>query len=643
MTLKFWRVAAIAAALAFSANANAQPTGVPMPAPIAAPQNTPYAAGTITLDIDATDVRRGIFRGHEVVPISGPGPITLLYPQWLPGNHAPRGPLNLFAGLEVRANGLLIPWRRDPVNVYAFHVDAPEGASSLDITFQFLSPTQSNQGRVVMTQTMLNLQWNAMLLYPAGHYATQIRFRPSVTLPEGWAFATALDGAETSGQTTRFAETDLETLVDSPMFAGRYSRVIQLDRSGRSRVTLNVFADRPDQLEATEEQIRPHRNLITQADRLFGSRHYDHYDLLFALGERLGGIGLEHHRSSENKVAGGYFTDWDNAVDDRDLLPHEYTHSWIGKFRRPADLWTPNYDVPMRGELLWAYEGSDQYWGTLVLTARSGLWTRQQALDWLAMTAATYQYRLGREWRSVTDTGNDPTIAARRPTPWVSYSRSEDYYSEGALIWLDADTLIRQRTGGRRSLDDFARRFYGAGRDGQWDVYTFTFDDIVANLNAVMPYDWATFLRERFEAAGTQPPLDGITRGGYRLVYTEERSAYQRAAESYGKSASFAYSIGLSFGDGNTISQVQWDSPAFNAGISVGSQIIAVNGQNYSAEAMRRAITAAKDSSDPIQLIVKNGDEYRTVDLDYHEGLRYPHLERIPGTPDRLSAIFRAR
>src|SRR5262245_12818182 len=387
MSMRFWRAAAIAAALAVTTSAAAQTVGVPMPPPIAAPQDVAYP-GVITLEIDATDVRRGIFRGRETVPVAGPGPITLLYPEWLPGNHGPRGPLNLFAGLEVRANGERIPWRRDPVNVYAFHVDAPAGASALELTFQLLSPTQSSQGRVVMTPQMLNLQWNAMLLYPAGHYATQIRFRPTVTLPEGWTSATALDGAETQGRTTRFAETDLETLVDSPMFAGRYGRVIELDQSGRSRVSLNIFAERPDQLEATEAQIRPHRNLVTQADRLFGSRHYDHYDLLFALGDRLGGIGLEHHRSSENKESGGYFTEWDDAASDRNLLPHEYTHSWIGKFRRPADLWTPNYDVPMRDELLWGYEGADQYWGT-VLTARSGLWSRQEAMGSLALIAGT--------------------------------------------------------------------------------------------------------------------------------------------------------------------------------------------------------------------------------------------------------------
>lgn len=642
--MSMWRGAVSALFVMCAAGtASAQPQRAPMPPAIEAPQDTAYPGGVITLEIDATDTTRGIFRGRERIPLANDEPITLLYPQWLPGNHAPRGPINLFAGLEVRANGERIPWRRDPVNVYAFHVDPPAGARELEVTYQFLSPTQSSQGRVVMTPTMLNLQWNAVLLYPAGHYAAQIRFQPSVTLPAEWTFATALDGAQTDGQTTRFAEVDLETLVDSPMFAGRYSRVEQLDRSGRSRVTLNIFAERPDQLAATDEQIRLHRNLVVQADRLFGARHYDHYDLLFALGDRLGGIGLEHHRSSENKVSGGYFTEWDNSVDDHDLLPHEYTHSWIGKYRRPDDLYTPGYDVPMRGELLWAYEGSDQYWGQ-VLTARSGLFTRQQALDYLANLAATYQYRVGREWRSVTDTGNDPIIAARRPTPWVSYSRSEDYYSEGLLTWLDADTLIRQRTGGRRSLDDFARRFYGVpSENGSRQVNTFNFDDVVENLNAVMPYDWATFLRERFEAADTEPPLDGFERGGWRLVYTAERSAYQRSMETYSKTASFAYSIGLTFSDGNTVSTVQWDSPAFNAGITTGTQVIAVNGETYSADVMRRAITAAKDGTSPLELLLKNGDSYRTIQLEYRDGLRYPHLERIPGRADWLSRILAPR
>jgi predicted metalloprotease with PDZ domain len=637
------RGAALAAAIGLVGltGASAEPRGVPSPPEIAAPRNVAYP-GVITLEVDAADVQRGIFSARQVIPVSGPGPMVLLYPQWLPGKHAPRGQLNLFAGVEIRANGQVVPWRRDPINVYAFHIDVPAGVREIETRQQYVSPTATAQGRITMTREMLNLQWESMLLYPAGHYASQINFRPSVRLPEGWQLATALDGAETSGQTTRFGDVSLEHLVDSPIFAGRYFRRIDLDPGSRTPFHLNIVADDPRFLEATEEQIRPHRSLVQQAYRLFGGRHFDHYDFLFALSDRMGTIGIEHQRSSENGVPASYFTEWDRATAERDLLPHELTHSWIGKYRRPADLWTPNYEVPMRGTLLWAYEGADQYWGH-VLTARSGLWTRQQALDALAATAAAYQYRVGRAWRSVEDTGYDPVLSARRPAPWRSWQRNEDYYSEGLLVWLDADTLIRERTGNRRSLDDFARAFYGAN-DGQWrEPLTFTFEDVVAGLNGVTPYDWATFLRDRIERQGTQPPLDGIERGGYRLVFREERNDWQSADEGYSKSSEFMYSIGLSFGEGGNVTGVQWDGPAFNQGVTVGTQVVAVNDLSFSADALRRAITAAKDRPEPIRLLLKNGDQYRTIALDYHDGLRHPHLERIPGTPDRIGAIFAAR
>jgi predicted metalloprotease with PDZ domain len=383
--------------------------------------------------------------------------------------------------------------------------------------------------------------------------------------------------------------------------------------------------------------------LVTQATRLFGSEHYDHYEFLFALSARMGEVGIEHQRSSENGVPPDYFTNWDSASSERGLLPHEMTHSWNGKFRRPADMWTPSYDAPMRGSLLWVYEGMTQYWGSTVLTARSGLWTRQEALDYIALTAATYQYRVGREWRPVSDTTLDPVLSSRRPAPWLSWQRNEDYYSEAMLIWFDADTLIRERTGSRRSLDDFARAFFGV-RDGEWETAeTYTFEDIVAGLNNVYEYDWATFLRERIDVAPTEPPLDGIERGGYRLVFREERNEYQSDSESYNRNANFMYSIGLAFGENGNVNQVQWDGPAFNQGVTIGTQVVAVNDVAYSADVLRRAITDAKDSSEPIRLLLKNGDQYRTIELDYHEGLRYPHLERIRGTPDRIGAILSPR
>jgi predicted metalloprotease with PDZ domain len=608
--------------------------------PIAVPRDVPYA-GVIALEVDASDALRGIFRVRERVPVAGPGPMTLLYPEWLPGRHAPRGAINLLAGIEMRAGGELVAWRRDPVNVYAFHVEVPQDVDALELAFQFVSPTQTNQGRVVFTREMLNLQWEAVLLYPAGHYASRIRVEPTLKLPAEWRFAAALDGAVTTGDTTRFAATDLETLVDSPLFAGRHFRLVDLDPGAPRPVRLNLFADRPDQLAASTEQLAAHRNLVQQAYRLFGSQHFDHYDVLLALSDRMGGIGMEHHRSSENATDGSYFTDWERAAGDRDLLPHELTHSWNGKFRRPADLWTASFETPMQGTLLWVYEGLTQYYG-YVLAARSGLWSREQALEALALTAATYQARVGREWRSVEDTTNDPILSARRPAPWRSWLRNEDYYSEGLLVWLDADTLIREQSRGRRSLDDFARAFFGRD-DGSWTPVTYTFDDIVAALNEVQSYDWAAFLRARVYEAGTEPPLDGVTRGGHRLVFKEERSAFQRDSEAYNRNADFMHSLGIAFGDNGNVTQVQWDGPAFNEGITVGTQVVAVDGVTYSAEALRRSITTAKSSGAPIELLLKNGDQYRTVALEFRGGLRYPHLDREQAAADLLGAIFAPR
>jgi len=638
--MAFWRSAAFAVAVFVAFGGGAQPRGAVFPPAIGEARDVAYP-GVIELDVDASDVARGIFRVRERIPVAQAGPLTLLYPQWLPGKHAPRGAINLLSGIEIRAGGELLRWRRDPVNVYAFHVDVPAGASALDLAFQFVSPTQTNQGRVVVTREMLNLQWEVALLYPAGHYSSRIRVVPSVKLPEGFRFAVALDGAATSGDTTRFAETDLETLVDSPLFAGKHYRLIDLDRGAARPVRLNLFADRADQLAATPEQIELHRNLVQQAYRLFGSQHFDHYDFLLALTDRMGGIGLEHHRSTELGVDSIYFTDWDRATSERDLPAHEFVHSWNGKFRRPADLWTPSFDVPMRGSLLWVYEGLTQYYG-FVLAARSGLWSQEDTRAALAMTAATYQHRVGREWRSVVDTTNDPILSARRPAPWRSWLRNEDYYSEGLLVWLDADTLIRERTNGRRSLDDFARAFFGT-QDGSRAPVTYTFDDVVAALNGVLEHDWAAFFRARVYEAGTEPPLDGIARGGYRLVFKEERSEFQREAEAYQSNADFGYSLGLSFGENGNVTAVQWDGPAFNQGVTVGTQVVAVNGVSYGNESLRRAVTVAKTEAAPIELLLRNGDQYRTVTIEYRDGLRFPHLERDTAAADRLNAILTPR
>ena len=610
------------------------------PAQIAPPQDVAFP-GVIQLSIDATDLDRRIFRVRQTIPVAKAGPLTLLYPEWLPGAHSPRGPISSLAGLVIRANGQVIPWRRDPVDVFAFHLDAPAGASSLEVEFQFVSPTARDQGRIVVTPDMLNLQWNQVLLYPAGHFARRITVEPRVRLPRGWGFAAALDGAAREGDDVRFKPTDLETLIDSPMFAGRYFKQVDLDTKGRAPVRLNIVADSPELLDARPEQIAQHQALIVQADKLFGARHFDRYDFLLALSDRMGSIGLEHHRSSENGTTPRYFTEWSKGAPYRDLLPHEYAHSWNGKFRRPADLWTQNYAVPMRDSLLWVYEGQTQYWGQ-VLAARSGLWSKQQALEALAMTAALYSERAGRTWRSVEDTTNDPIMNSRRPIPWVSWQRSEDYYSEGMLAWLDADTLIRERSGGKRSLDDFARAFFGL-QDGSWTPVTYSFEDVVAALDKIEPNDWATFLRARLIDVAPKPPLGGFVRGGYRLVYTDKPTQFWIDNEARRRSADFSYSLGLTLGRDGAIEGVMWDSPAFKAGFAIGGKVLAVNGLAYDADGLKQAVTQAKTRREPIQLLVQTGDRFATTAVEYYGGLRYPRLERIDGVPDRLGAILEPR
>jgi predicted metalloprotease with PDZ domain len=610
-----------------------------MPAEIAAPKDVPYR-GTIKVAVDATDTERHIFRVRETVPVAA-GPVTLLYPRWLPGYHSPVGRIDQLAGLVIRANGARLDWTRDSVDGYAIRVNVPAGVSQLDIEFQSLTPVDRDQGRIVMTPEMLSLQWQSVALYPAGYFTRQIPVEASVRLPDGFQLATALETASAKDGVTAFKSVSFETLVDSPLIAGRYFERFDLDPGGPAPVHLNIVADRAELLEAKPEYVETHRNLVRQAYKLYGAHHYDHYDFLLSLSNQMGGIGLEHHRSSENGTVPNYFTEWDRDADTRDLLAHEYTHSWNGKFRRPADLWTANFNVPMRDSLLWVYEGQTQYWG-YVLAARSGLLSKQQALDAIAATAATYDNRRGREWRPLQDTTNDPVLANRRPLPWRSWQRSEDYYSEGELIWLDADTLIREKTQDGKSLDDFAQAFFGID-NGSYVPATYTFEDVVKILNGVMPNDWAKFLRTRLDSYGTGAPLDGLKRGGYKLVYSDVPSDFFKASETRRRTVDLTYSLGLTVGQEARLTDVMWEGPAFQAGLTVGTQIVAVDGTAYDGDRFRDIVKRSKDSAAPIEMIVKNGDRYRTVKIDYHGGLKYPHLERDESVPARLDAILAAK
>lgn len=452
------------------------------------PQDTPYP-GTIRLEVDATNLNQRIFKVRETIPAT-PGELTLLYPMWIPGGHTPRGAIDKVAGIVFTANGQRLTWKRDPLDVSAFHVTVPEGASEIVVEFDFLTPTTPGQGRVVMTPNMLNLQFISTALYPAGHYMHRIMFDTRVTYPAGWTAFTALNEEGRSGNTVNYEDVPFDILADSPVYAGRHARQIDLTPAGSQRpVRLGVVADAAKYLEAKPEQINIHRTMVEQAFKLFGAQHFDHYQFLFSLSDQMGGNGLEHQRSSENGVGTDYFTDWKEKVGFSDLLAHEFTHSWNGKYRRGADLWTPNFNVPMQDSLLWVYEGQTQYWGN-VLAARSGMRPLPASIDALALVAATYaENRPGLGWRNVQDTTNDPIIASRAPRAYRNYQMSEDYYSGGQMIWLEADALIRAGTSNKKSLDDFARAFFGVN-DGEWKVQnTYTFKDVVATLNGVYPHD----------------------------------------------------------------------------------------------------------------------------------------------------------
>ena len=600
---------------------------LPQPLPIVdavpAAKDVPFP-GTLRLHVDTADTLHGVFKVEETIPVPpdlAGKKMALLFPKWLPGKHAPRGEIEKLAGLEIRAGGQLLRWQRDPVDVYAFWVEVPAGATALDVRFQFLSATDGPQGRIVVTQDMLNLQPNSVSLYPAGWFTRQIPVSLSVTWPQGWQAASAMREASRDGSRVSYQTVDYETLVDSPFFAGRHFAKWDLGQN----VTLNVVADDARFLKANDEQIGKHKALVSQAVKLFGTRQFDHYDLLLSLTEKMGGIGLEHHRSSENGVDTGYFTDWDRGPGRRNLLPHEFTHSWNGKHRRGADLVTPDFRTPMRNSMLWVYEGQTQFWG-YVLQARSGLVKVEDTLDQLATIAATLDNRPARSWRSLDDTTNDPIITPRAPKGWLSFQRSEDYYTEGLLIWLEADAIIRRESGGARSLDDFARRFFGTG-DGDWGVKPYDFASLVAELNAVQPYDWGSHLSRRLTEKADGAPLKGLELAGWKLVYTDKPTAAFTDANR--RQVNLLFSGGLFLGTAGKVEQVLWNSAAYEAGLAVGDVLLAVNELPFSDDALRAAVTAAKGGATPIKLVVKTDDRVRTVEWAWTGGLRYPRLERI--------------
>ncbi|PWK81215.1 glycyl aminopeptidase [Fulvimonas soli] len=601
------------------------------------PADTPYP-GTLAVKLDLTDAPKRVFRVQETLPVAQPGPLTLYYPQWIPGEHSPSGPINNVAGLTITASGRQLPWRRDLRDMFAIHVDVPQGASQLELSFQFLSPGEGGSFGASPSSTpdLVDVEFNQVAFYPAGHYTRQIRIQPTVTLPAGWQFATALETASSSGATTTFKPLGFDDFVDSPLLAGAHFNRVDLAPGGRTPVHLTVVADEAGQVKLDDRQVEQHRALVAQAEKLFGTHHYAHYDFLLTLSDHTGHFGLEHHQSSDDRLPADFLTDKSSYALMASLMPHEYVHSWCGKFRRPARLWAPDFNTTEEDDLLWVYEGLTDYWSG-VLSARSGLWTPAQYRDSMAEIAASMSHRTGRAWRSLQDTADAAPLTYYGGGGWGNWRRGTDFYPEGQLLWLDVDTQIRALSGGKRSLDDFARLFFGMD-PGSHVTRTYTFDDVVAALNQVQPHDWKGFLRQRLDYTGPELPEHGIERSGWKLVYDDKPSAFAKSMESLTHGANLAYSIGLSVSAKGEIRDVQWDGPAFKAGLVPGLTIVAVNGKDYSPQALKDAVTAAKGGSAPIELLVKNIDLYSTVKVDYHGGLRYPHLARAGGK-DLFGAI----
>lgn len=611
----------------------------------AAPVVAANYQGTLSLNVDLTDLDHRVFKVRETLPVT-PGPMKLWYPQWLPGNHAPRGPIDALAGLTITGNGRRIEWSRDPLDVYGFNLVVPEGVTSLDLAFQYLTPMAREQGRIVATPEIVGLQWNAVVLYPAGRSMADTKVQASIVLPPDWDAASALEELTRSGDLVSYEPVPLETLVDSPVFAGKHFRKVELGQMTGARVRLNVVADSAAALLATTPQLTAHAKLVNEAAALFGARHFDRYDFLLSLSDQFSGIGLEHHRSSENGVSHEYFTDWDKKQIERSLLPHEFVHSWVGKFRRPAGQLVGNFNTPLQNELLWVYEGQTQYWGQ-VLSARTGLWSQPFTREAIAYLAATLDAnRPGRDARSVQDTVYQPILTARRPLSFTSYQRSEDYYNEGLLIWLDVDTQLRELTGEARGLDDFARAFFGPQpglKDDAFAPLPFRFEDVTAALSAVAPYDWTGFLRSRLDGHGPGAPLKGLERAGWKLAFTDKPTEYVKGLEERSKLSDFLFSLGISVEKDADLAEVVWGSPAFKAGLSKGDTLVAVNGLAYKSERLKAAVKLAQDEQKPIELLLKNLDHYRTVKISYTGGLRYPTLLPIEGKKDRLTTIFSAK
>lgn len=613
-------------ALAASLLVSAPPAGARVPAPI-------------LLDVDATEAPRRILHATLQIP-AAPGPLTLRYPKWIPGEHSPSGPINGLAGLRITAAGRPLEWRRDSVEMYAIHCVVPRGSDRVEAALDYLAPVEwkGMSAAPMATEHVAVLNWNEVLLYPGGTPAESLRYQATLRLPSGWGAGTALPVERKEGARIRFRPVSLVTLVDSPVLAGAYFRAIRLAPDVTPPHELDVAAESPEAAAIPARKLECFSRLVREAQALFGTPHYRAYHFLLALSDGIGFFGLEHHESSDNRMVERGLLEEERSVRLADLLPHEFAHSWNGKYRRPADLASPPFEAPMRTDLLWVYEGLTQYLGW-VLTARSGLLDSTQARAFLAFTAAEEDHHGGRAWRPLLDTAVSAPILFGAPDAWESWRRGADFYDEGLLLWLDVDARIRERTGGARSLDDFCRRFFGGRNEGP-EVKRYTLDDVAAALAEVAPFDWKGYLLDRVTATATRAPLQGIERAGWRLSYADSIGEFERAVDRSRERTDARWSLGFLLDKEGKMLDVLEGSPAARAGIGPGMALIAVNERRWTPEILDAALRAGKGGRAPLLLLVENGDFLTTRRVSYHDGPLFPRLVRDSARPDRLSAIL---
>lgn len=620
------------------AQVGTKPSSTPLPPPVPEPRDQPFK-GTIQLRVDATDAIHSLFRVTEILPVQTEGEMVLLYPKWETTSHGPTESAVELAGLRMQVDGHDIEWRRDTIDVHAFHLTVPAGARTLTLNFEYLSPRSSAKLR----PEMADVEWQRVLLYPAGWFARDIPVAAQLEIPGGMRAFTALTSLrapDSSANLLTFAPETLDRLVDAPVYAARYTRRLELASSSDVPVHLDLVADAPGDLEVSPTDLAELQALVVQASRVFGPAPFRHYDVLVSLSDQLApGGGLEHLDEGESNLPANYFAASGQQLSNRDLIAHEYVHAWNGRFRQPAGLWSPNFNLPTDPSMLWVYEGQTEFWGR-VLAARSGLRTTQQTLDKLALDAALVANRSGREWKTLADSTLDVLYMPGRAVAWRDWQRREDYYSEGVLLWLDVDARLREFSQNTISIDQFAHRFFSTHGSVE-GISTYSFEDVCDTLNALSPADWASVLNQHLFTHAASDAIAGLARAGWQLTYTSTPTETFVQDEAEAGVINLDFSIGAQLRPNGSVRSVTWNGPAFRAGLSPGIQVVAVNGQPFSSAVLLSAV--ADSTSTPLRLMLQDGDTHRDITVPYAGPLRYPHLQRIPNTPDRLTPLLAPR